>query len=86
MIFNLFKMHFCVFVLLYFQTAETFNVSDLIILMAVFNSSVEPKDDPVPEWAQQEVSLGPLSRGVLESWFPHSDQSGISAHLMESMR
>ncbi|XP_056908129.1 treslin isoform X2 [Takifugu flavidus] len=41
---------------------------------------------PVPEWAQQEVIVHSLSCGVLESWFPLSDQSGVSSHLMESMR
>ncbi|XP_075946106.1 treslin [Anarhichas minor] len=46
----------------------------------------QPKDHPVPEWAQQEVSHCPLTNGVLESWFPQSDQSGVSSHLMESMR
>ncbi|XP_068580099.1 treslin isoform X2 [Cebidichthys violaceus] len=46
----------------------------------------QPKDHPVPEWAQQEVSHCPLTTGVLESWFPQSDQSGVSSHLMESMR
>ncbi|KAM8892044.1 treslin isoform 2-T2 [Spinachia spinachia] len=43
-------------------------------------------DRPVPEWAQQEVSHCPLTTDVLESWFPQSDQSGVSSHLMESMR
>ncbi|XP_044048596.1 treslin isoform X2 [Siniperca chuatsi] len=46
----------------------------------------QPKNHPVPEWAQQEVSHCPLTTGVLESWFPQSDQSGLSPHLMESMR
>ncbi|CAG01045.1 unnamed protein product [Tetraodon nigroviridis] len=45
-----------------------------------------PSDPPVPEWAQQEVRLHPLGGGVLESWFPLSDQAGVSSHLMESMR
>ncbi|XP_071348126.1 treslin isoform X2 [Trachinotus anak] len=44
------------------------------------------KDHLVPEWAQQEVSHCPLTTGVLETWFPQSDQSGVSSHLMESMR
>uniref|UniRef100_A0A3B4T330 TOPBP1 interacting checkpoint and replication regulator n=1 Tax=Seriola dumerili TaxID=41447 RepID=A0A3B4T330_SERDU len=44
------------------------------------------KDHVVPEWAQQEVSHCPLTTGVLETWFPQSDQSGVSSHLMESMR
>ncbi|KAM3609582.1 uncharacterized protein V6R79_017399 [Siganus canaliculatus] len=47
-------------------------------------------DPPVahqdPEWAQQEISHCPPSRSVFESWFPLSDQSGVSSHLMESMR
>ncbi|XP_042352792.1 treslin [Plectropomus leopardus] len=43
-------------------------------------------DHQVPEWAQQEISHYPLTTGVLESWFPQSDQSGVSSHLMESMR
>ncbi|XP_018541184.2 LOW QUALITY PROTEIN: treslin [Lates calcarifer] len=46
----------------------------------------KPKDHPVPEWAQQEVSHCPLTTGMLETWFPQSDQSGVSSHLMESMR
>ncbi|XP_063732938.1 treslin isoform X2 [Eleginops maclovinus] len=45
-----------------------------------------PEDHKVPEWAQQEVSHCPLTTGVLECWFPQSDQSGVSSHLMESMR
>lgn len=51
-----------------------------------FYSPEQPKDHPVPEWAQQEVILHPLTSGVLESWFPQSDQSGVSSHLMESMK
>ncbi|XP_035521760.1 treslin [Morone saxatilis] len=46
----------------------------------------QPKHHQVPEWAQQEVSHCPLTTGVLESWFPQSDHSGVSSHLMESMR
>ncbi|XP_029290437.1 LOW QUALITY PROTEIN: treslin [Cottoperca gobio] len=46
----------------------------------------QSKDHQVPEWAQQEVSHCPLTTGVLESWFPQSDQSGVSSHLMESIR
>lgn len=44
------------------------------------------KDHPVPEWAQQEVSRCPLTTDVLETWFPQSDQSGVSSHLMESIK
>ncbi|AWP08000.1 putative treslin [Scophthalmus maximus] len=46
----------------------------------------ELKDQPVPEWAQQEVGHFPLTTGMLETWFPQSDHSGVSSHLMESMR
>ncbi|XP_030281197.1 treslin [Sparus aurata] len=46
----------------------------------------QPKDHQVPEWAQQEVSHCPLTKGMLENWFPQSDKSGVSSHLMESMR
>ncbi|KAM7397103.1 hypothetical protein PAMP_020100 [Pampus punctatissimus] len=46
----------------------------------------QPNNHPVPEWAQQEVGRCPLTTGVLESWFPQSDQSGVSSHLMESLR
>ncbi|XP_029607583.1 treslin-like isoform X3 [Salmo trutta] len=46
---------------------------------------VEPQ---VPDWAQQELShwSSPLTAGLVEGWFPHADQSGVSSHLMESMR
>ncbi|KAF3706215.1 Treslin TopBP1-interacting checkpoint and replication regulator [Channa argus] len=44
------------------------------------------QDHEVPEWAQQEVSRCPLTTGVLDIWFPHSDQSGVSSHLMESIK
>ncbi|XP_031688892.1 treslin isoform X2 [Oncorhynchus kisutch] len=42
----------------------------------------------VPDWAQQELShwSSPLTAGLVEGWFPHADQSGVSSHLMESMR
>ncbi|KAL1247593.1 hypothetical protein QQF64_022969 [Cirrhinus molitorella] len=42
----------------------------------------------VPDWANQELKQGSCSRknGMVEGWFPFSDQSGISCHLMESMR
>lgn len=52
----------------------------------LFCSSVPLGAPPVPEWAQQEVIVHSLSCGVLESSFPLSDQSGVSSHLMESMR
>lgn len=42
----------------------------------------------VPDWANQELKQQSSSRsnGMVEGWFPLSDQSGISCHLMESMR
>ncbi|KAI2648320.1 Treslin [Labeo rohita] len=42
----------------------------------------------VPDWANQELKQGSCSRRneLVEGWFPLSDQSGISCHLMESMR
>ncbi|XP_016425287.1 treslin-like isoform X2 [Sinocyclocheilus rhinocerous] len=42
----------------------------------------------VPDWANQELKQGSCLRrnGLVEGWFPLSDQSGISCHLMESMR
>nr|XP_057931205.1 treslin isoform X2 [Doryrhamphus excisus] len=45
-----------------------------------------PNDYIVPEWAQQELSHCPLTAGLLETWFPHSDHSGVTSHLMESLR
>ncbi|XP_041853547.1 treslin [Melanotaenia boesemani] len=44
------------------------------------------KDHPVPEWAQQEFSRNPVTTSMLETWFPQSDYSGVSSHLMESLR
>ncbi|XP_028971149.2 treslin isoform X2 [Esox lucius] len=48
-------------------------------------SAAEP---PLPEWAQQELThrSTQLTTGLVEGWFPHADQSGISSHLMESIR
>ncbi|KAM9376944.1 treslin [Pholidichthys leucotaenia] len=48
------------------------------------NDNIE--DDVVPEWAMQELRHSPLTTSTLETWFPHSDQSGVSSYLMESMR
>ncbi|XP_046890663.1 treslin isoform X2 [Hypomesus transpacificus] len=48
-----------------------------------------PGDNPqIPDWVQQELShwSSSLTTGLVESWFPHSDQSGVSSHLMESIR
>ncbi|XP_067236390.1 treslin isoform X2 [Chanodichthys erythropterus] len=50
--------------------------------------SDQVKMPSVPDWADQELKQGSCSRRneVVEGWFPLSDQSGISCHLMESMR
>ncbi|KAG7221120.1 hypothetical protein INR49_017561 [Caranx melampygus] len=57
------------------------------VLGVVYDIMEEDSDCvDVPDWAQQEVSRCPLTAGVLEIWFPQSDQSGVSSHLMESMR
>lgn len=52
----------------------------------MFSSSDLLKDQQIPEWAQQELSHCSKMAGMVESWFPQSDQSGVSSHLMESMR
>ncbi|XP_017288318.1 treslin [Kryptolebias marmoratus] len=43
-------------------------------------------DHPVPEWAQQEFTQNPQTADMLETWFPQSDQAGVSTQLMESMK
>ncbi|CAB1446695.1 unnamed protein product [Pleuronectes platessa] len=43
-------------------------------------------DQPVSEWAQREIDHCQLTTSVLETWFPQSDQSGVSSNLMESIR
>ncbi|XP_051979224.1 treslin [Xyrauchen texanus] len=50
--------------------------------------SEEVKLPLVPDWANQELKQGSCARrnGLVEGWFPLSDQSGISCHLMESMK
>ncbi|XP_051808511.1 treslin isoform X2 [Acanthochromis polyacanthus] len=47
------------------------------------NDTVE--DCPVPEWALQEISQSQLTSSTFGRWFPQSDQSGVTSHLMESM-
>ncbi|XP_016115844.1 treslin-like isoform X2 [Sinocyclocheilus grahami] len=50
--------------------------------------SEQVKSPFVPDWANQDLKQGSCSRRnvLVEGWFPLSDQSGISCHLMESMR
>ncbi|XP_061919303.1 treslin isoform X2 [Entelurus aequoreus] len=50
------------------------------------NADDPPNDHTVPEWAQQELSHRPMTVGFLETWFPHSDHSGVTSNLMESLR
>uniref|UniRef100_A0A087XAD4 Uncharacterized protein n=1 Tax=Poecilia formosa TaxID=48698 RepID=A0A087XAD4_POEFO len=46
----------------------------------------EVRDPPAPEWATQELSHRSPMTHTLEAWFPQSDQSGVGANLMESIR
>lgn len=69
------------------------DVSKLILCPVYLNCSPAPPPDemdcgefPIPEWAQQEAGRGHPDSRVLESWFLQCDQSGVSSHLMESMR
>ncbi|KAL0967940.1 hypothetical protein UPYG_G00260130 [Umbra pygmaea] len=52
------------------------------------HTAVPQAETPVPDWARQELNhwSSPLTVGLVEAWFPHADQSGVSTHLMESMR
>ncbi|XP_026856744.2 treslin [Electrophorus electricus] len=50
-------------------------------------SSEQTNQPQIPDWANQELQQWPnLKTDFTEGWFPLSDQSGISCHLMESMR
>ncbi|XP_030621135.1 treslin [Chanos chanos] len=81
------------------ETVE--NSSDLpdvvsSVLGVMFNIMDNEKDDHsepaessvVPDWAGQELKQQSASvwSGLAQTWFPHSDASGVSCHLMESMR
>ncbi|KAJ8340278.1 hypothetical protein SKAU_G00349110 [Synaphobranchus kaupii] len=81
-------------------TDNSVDLPDIVtsVLSVVYDIMNDEEDDSaeaakavhscVPEWAQQELNHWscPITAGVVEGWFPHSDQSGVSAHLMESMR
>ncbi|XP_076980287.1 treslin isoform X1 [Tamandua tetradactyla] len=61
------------------------------ITSGILNQIHDPWEDPatsappVPEWAQHEFSRTiPWSPAVAETWFPFSNLSGASSHLMES--
>ncbi|XP_008068821.1 treslin [Carlito syrichta] len=71
------------------DTASLFSEVVDGVLNQINNS---PEEDsataaPVPEWAQQELSLTiPWRPAVMEKWFPFSNISGASSNLMESFR
>ncbi|KAM6972945.1 treslin [Aplochiton taeniatus] len=79
-------------------TAPSPDVSDVVSrVLGVVHDIMDTEQDSgdaqvnkpqVPEWAQQELNhwSSPQVSGLVEGWFPQSDQSGVSAHLMESMR
>uniref|UniRef100_W5ND50 TOPBP1 interacting checkpoint and replication regulator n=1 Tax=Lepisosteus oculatus TaxID=7918 RepID=W5ND50_LEPOC len=47
----------------------------------------EEEGGGVPEWAQQELSCSSLpAAGLVEGWFPLSDQAGVTSNLVESLR
>ncbi|XP_060770714.1 treslin isoform X2 [Neoarius graeffei] len=49
--------------------------------------SEQPSPHQIPEWASQELQQWTnRTADLAEGWFLLSDQSGISCHLMESMR
>ncbi|XP_077452629.1 treslin isoform X2 [Stigmatopora argus] len=53
------------------------------------NGSIDEQqnvDDAIPEWAKQELSQCSPNVGLLETWFPHSNHSGVTSNLMESLR
>ncbi|XP_058264470.1 treslin isoform X2 [Hemibagrus wyckioides] len=56
-------------------------------LMKDDDTSEQQSPHQIPEWATQELQQSTnLTTELTEGWFPLSDQSGISCHLMESMR
>lgn len=68
-----------------FFVAITTYVEILQLMCLWFPDQVKPL---VPDWASQELKQEscPRNNGLVEGWFPLSDQSGISCNLMESMR
>uniref|UniRef100_A0A3Q2CQ53 TOPBP1 interacting checkpoint and replication regulator n=1 Tax=Cyprinodon variegatus TaxID=28743 RepID=A0A3Q2CQ53_CYPVA len=60
--------------------------SVLGVIYDIMNQDDEVKDSQAPEWVLQELSYRPKTTNMLETWFPQSDQSGVSATLMESIR
>ncbi|XP_035275178.1 treslin isoform X2 [Anguilla anguilla] len=81
-------------------TDNSADLPDIVssVLSVVYDIMNDDEDDTgeaakavqsfVPEWAQQELNHWscPKTASVVEGWFPQSDQSGVSSHLMESMR
>ncbi|MCI4381888.1 hypothetical protein PGIGA_G00257280 [Pangasianodon gigas] len=75
------------------ETADLPDTSDLPdIVSSVLKDIMKDEDTSgiphqIPEWAAQELQQWTnLTTELAEGWFPLSDQSGISCHLMESMR
>uniref|UniRef100_A0A3Q1EPG1 Treslin N-terminal domain-containing protein n=1 Tax=Acanthochromis polyacanthus TaxID=80966 RepID=A0A3Q1EPG1_9TELE len=66
----------------YFQFVHNLMVHHLFVFIY---SSDTVEDCPVPEWALQEISQSQLTSSTFGRWFPQSDQSGVTSHLMESM-
>lgn len=62
------------------------------VLEVVYNIMEDDRDDDngsscsVPEWAQQELCHNSGKSGATQTWLPQSDLSGVSSHLMESIR
>ncbi len=80
----------CLFVKYIFFYADKHNPESLKLWSYIFvlRFPDQVKLPFVPDWANQELKQGSCLRrnGLVEGWFPLSDQSGISCHLMESMR
>ncbi|XP_065148040.1 treslin isoform X1 [Paramisgurnus dabryanus] len=57
-------------------------------IMETEDCTDQAKQTFVPDWVSQELKQEscPRNNGLVEGWFPLSDQSGISSNLMESMR
>ncbi|MEQ2315101.1 hypothetical protein AMECASPLE_018767 [Ameca splendens] len=70
-------------------SADLLDVVDsvLSVVYDIMNEDGDGTNDaPAPEWALQELGYRPQTTNMLEAWFPQSDQSGVSANLMESIR
>ncbi|KAF7702015.1 treslin isoform X2 [Silurus meridionalis] len=75
------------------ETGDLLDTSELPDIVSSVLKDVMKDDDTseqpiqIPEWATQELQQQTNHTAELtEGWFPLSDHSGISCHLMESMR